>query len=86
MSPDRPASDYRSISCASYDEYEIAILHHQRLHLIWHDGNVIHDQVIMPLNLRTAAGQEFLVLRLANGEVRELRLDRIRRAETLMTS
>lgn len=86
MSPDRPASDYRSISCASYDEYEIAILHHQRLHLIWHDGNVIHDQVIMPLNLRTAHGEEYLIVRLASGETAEVRLDRIRRAETLMTS
>ena len=83
MSPDRPASDYRSISCANYDEYEIAILHHQRLHLVWHNGNVIHDQVITPLNLRTAQGEEYLVLRLASGETTEIRLDHIRRSKAL---
>lgn len=83
MSPNHPASDYRSISCANYDEYEIAILRHQRLHLVWHDGNVIHDQVITPLNLRTAQGEEYLVLRLASGETTEIRLDHIRRSKSL---
>ncbi len=83
MSHDRPASNYRSISCANYDEYEIAILHHQRLHLVWHNGNVIHDQVITPLNLRTAQGEEYLVLRLASGETTEIRLDHVRQSETL---
>ena len=83
MSPDRPASDYRSISCANYDEYEIAILHHQHLHLVWHDGNAIHDQVITPLDLRTAQGEEYLVLRLASGETAEIRLDHIRQSKAL---
>lgn len=83
MIPDRPASDYRSISCANYDEYEIAILHHQHLHLVWHDGNAIHDQVITPLDLRTAQGEEYLVLRLASGETTEIRLDHIRRSKAL---
>ena len=83
MIPDRPASDYSSISCANYDEYEIAILHHQHLHLVWHDGNAIHDQVITPLDLRTAQGEEYLVLRLASGETTEIRLDHIRRSKAL---
>lgn len=83
MNPDRPASDYHSISCASYDEYEIAILHHQCLRLVWHEGNVIYDQVVTPLNLRTAAGAEFLILRDAQQNQREVRLDRIRRMTPL---
>lgn len=83
MNPDLPASNYRSISCAHYDEYEIAILRGRRLHLVWRDGNVIHDQVITPLNLRTAHGEEYLVLRLASGETTEIRLDHIHRSETL---
>ena len=83
MIPDRPASDYRSIACATYDEFEIAILHHQHLHLVWHDGNAIHDQVITPLDLRTAQGEEYLVLRLASGETTEIRLDHIRRSKAL---
>lgn len=78
MHPDHPANDYRSISCASYDSYEIAILHHQRLRLVWREGNVVYDQVVTPLNLRTADGAEFLILRHADQTQREVRLDHIR--------
>ena len=81
MNSDRIHTDYQPIACARYDQYEIAILHRQRLRLVWEEGNVIYDQVVMPVNLRTAHGEEFLVLRLAGGEIREIRLDRIRRAE-----
>ena len=79
MNADRPASDYQPISCANYDQYEIAIMHHTRLHLTWQEDNVIFDQVITPLNLRTHAGCEYLILRDAEGTTREVRLDRIRR-------
>ncbi len=58
-------------------------MHRSRMHLVWDDGNVIYDQVVTPLNLRTADGQEFLVLRLDTGETREVRLDHIRRVATL---
>ena len=30
---------YSPIACARYSEYEIAILHRQKLHLRWHEGN-----------------------------------------------
>lgn len=83
MNPDHPATDYHSISCANYDQYEIAILHAAKMHLTWQTGNVIHDQVITPLNLRTAHGEEYLLLRLASGEAVEVRLDHIRRSQTL---
>jgi transcriptional antiterminator Rof (Rho-off) len=83
MNTDRIDTDYRPIACATYDQYELAILHRHRLHLVWHEGNVAHDRIVTPLNLRTAAGAEFLVVKLEDGEIRELRLDRIRRAETL---
>ena len=83
MNSDRIDSDYRPISCASYDQYEIAIMHRRPMRLVWDEGNVIYEQVVTPLNLRTAQGQEFLILRLGNGESREVRLDHIRRSETL---
>lgn len=83
MTADRTENDYHPIPCASYDQYEIAIMHHRPMHLTWHEGNVIYDQVVTPLNLRTAHGAEFLVLRLADGETREVRLDLIRRTQTL---
>lgn len=83
MNRDRIETDYQPISCARYDQYEIAILHHSRMHLVWEDGNVIYDQVVTPLNLRTVQGQEFLQLRTASDKTLEVRLDHIRRTAIL---
>lgn len=77
------AGDYKPISCASYEQYEIAIMHRQKMHLAWHENNVLFDQIVTPINLRTTQGSEFLILRTAEGETRELRLDQIRRADTV---
>jgi transcriptional antiterminator Rof (Rho-off) len=81
MNTDRTASDYQPISCASYDECEIAIMQRQKMHLAWREGNALFDEIVTPLNLRTIGGEEFLILRTANGATREVRLDRISRAE-----
>lgn len=83
MNSKRIETDYQPISCASYDQYEIAIMHGSNLRLTWQRGNVTFDQVVTPLNLRTAQGEEFLILRLASGETAEVRLDHIRRVQTL---
>lgn len=58
-------------------------MHGSNLRLTWQRGNVTFDQVVTPLNLRTAQGEEFLILRLASGETAEVRLDHIRRVQTL---
>lgn len=81
MNNERIETDYKPIACANYDQYEIAILHTAKMHLTWQTGNVIYDQVITPLNLRTAHGEEYLILRLASGETVEVRLDHIRRSK-----
>jgi Rho-binding antiterminator len=83
MNSDQIGTDYKPIACANYDQYEIAILHGSKMHLTWQTGNVIYAQVVTPLNLRTARGEEFLVLRLASGATAEVRLDHIRRTQTL---
>ncbi len=83
MNSDQLDTDYKPISCASYDQYEIAILHGSKMHLTWQTDNVIYDQVVTPLNLRTALGAEYLTLRLASGETAEVRLDHIRRSQIL---
>lgn len=82
MNSNRIETDYQPISCASYDQYEIAIMHGSKLRLTWQSGNVTYDQVVTPLNLRTKQGEEFLILRLASGEIAEVRLDHIRRVQT----
>jgi Rho-binding antiterminator len=74
---------YRPISCATYSDFELAILHRQKLHLRWADGNVIHDEVVTPLDLQTREHQEFLVCRDQAGASHALRLDRIRHVEPL---
>lgn len=81
MNSSRSENDYRPISCASYDTYEIAIMHRQHLRLAWDEGNVVYDQVVLPINLRTVDGAEFLILRTADGDTREVRLDHVRRAQ-----
>ena len=83
MNSDRPLNDYQPISCANYDQYEIAIMHHACLRLTWQEDNVIYDQVVTPLNLRTQGGAEYLILRDATGAAREVRLDHIRRMQAL---
>ena len=76
-------TDYRPISCGDYDVYEIAIMHQQRLHLTWAEGNVVFDQIITPTNLETRAGEEYLLFRDAEGRTRRVRLDHIRKAEPI---
>ena len=83
MNSGRIETSYKPISCANYDLYEIAILHASKMHLTWQTDNLIHDQVVTPLNLRTARGEEYLILRLASGETVEVRLDHIRRSQPL---
>ena len=86
MSAEYPVSEYHPISCARYDEYEIAIMHRARLHLTWQEDNVIYDQTVTPLNLRTQNGAEYLILRDAAGTTREVRLDHIRHMTPLPTT
>jgi len=83
MDSGRIETSYKPISCANYDQYEIAILHGSKMHLAWQTGNIIHDQVVTPLNLRTVRGEEYLILRLASGATVEVRLDHIRRSQSL---
>ncbi len=70
---------YIPIGCAAYSEFELAILHKQRLHLTWSERNVLYDRVVIPDDLRTANHEEFLICRSQIGETFTIRLDRIYR-------
>lgn len=72
---------YSPIACARYSEYEVAILHRQKLHLRWHEANVHYDQVVLPLDLKTINHEEFLICRGNRDEILSIRLDRIQRME-----
>ena len=72
---------YAPIGCGRYSEYEVAILHRQKLHLRWREDNVLHDQVVLPLDLKTINHEEFLICRGTQGPDLSIRLDRIQRME-----
>ena len=71
-------TDYRPIACALHDRYEIAVMHRTRLTLCWRgpDG-LIHLENLLPQDLETLNGEEFLVASNRTGERLRLRLDRI---------
>lgn len=72
---------YAPISCAVYAGLELAIVRRRRLRLVWHEGNVRYWLPVMPLDLETRAGEEFLHCRLPSGERARMRLDHILRME-----
>ena len=78
---DSSVAGYVPISCDLHSEHELAILRRQWLRLVWADNNVIHDEVVLPLDLQAASGEEFLVCRTKGNVTQNIRLDRIRRME-----
>jgi Rho-binding antiterminator len=76
-------SDYTPISCDNHDILELAIMHGDKLRVKFR-GHA-DAQVITPLSLRAAQGEEFLRYRGQGGE-HEVRLDELtefsREAET----
>ena len=70
---------YRPTPCDVYSELELAILRRQRLHVVWHEENVSFTRTLLPLDLETQAGREYLHYRFPTGEVGRIRLDHIDR-------
>ena len=70
---------YTPIPCAAHSELELAVMHRQRLHVRWRDGNVWRDGIVVPLDVQTRRGEEFLICRLPTGEGIDIRLDRLTR-------
>lgn len=71
-------TDYRPIPCAVYSLYEIAILHHKPLRVRWRDmDGVTYMETLIPEDLITSDGEEFLLAHNAEGHCRRLRLDRL---------
>jgi Rho-binding antiterminator len=71
-------SDYQPIACGLYSQYELAVMHRTPLTLCWRglDG-LGHLETLLPQDLETCKGEEFLVLLNAAGERLRVRLDRI---------
>jgi len=73
-------TDYTPVDCGLHSEYELAIMHRDKLKLTWSDadGETCID-TITPTDLRTRNSEEFLVVSGADGMEFEIRLDRIMR-------
>jgi Rho-binding antiterminator len=77
-------TDYKSIDCALYSEFELAIMHRTRLRLSWREpGGTARIEVLVPIDLRTRHGEEFLAAIGQDGTEREIRLDRIQSCSCL---
>ena len=75
MTDDNP---YVPVACATHSEYELFIMHRNHLQLTWSDepGNK-HVAVVLPIDLITKDGQEFLLVENKEGKQQRIRLDRI---------
>ena len=66
---------YQPISCALYSEYELAIMHRQKIKLVWHENTLTRIATVRPLDLRTKNHQEFLIAEDHQGQALRIRLD-----------
>ncbi|NNF52199.1 MAG: transcriptional antiterminator, Rof [Gammaproteobacteria bacterium] len=74
-------TDYTPIDCRTYGEFERAIIAGQRLQVSWRDADGMdHLGILVPVDLETCRGEEFLIARNERGEQLRLRLDFVRRA------
>lgn len=75
-------SEYTPIDCDRYSEYELAIMHKRKLRVCWRDAAAVtHVETLLPRDLQTRQGEEFLIAENSAGERLEIRLDRIAEAK-----
>ncbi|MGD8515207.1 MAG: Rho-binding antiterminator [Granulosicoccaceae bacterium] len=78
------SDDYTPISCASHSEYELCIMHRQRLRLTWRDETGAQRVgVVSPVDLITRERVEYLLVKDEHGEQKQIRLDKIIEAQNL---
>lgn len=77
-------SDYQPIDCAEHTRYEDAILRRSKLRVHWRDEQgADHVEMLLPKDLQTRTGVEYLLALTEHHEDRSIRLDRIHRVERL---
>jgi Rho-binding antiterminator len=72
---------YEPVACAFHERLEFAVLRRQRLDLHWlgEDGSERAENVL-PVDVETRDGAEWLTVRRRDGEMERIRLDRIHAA------
>lgn len=75
---------YAPISCMAHERLEFAVLRRQRLSLHFLDGHGAEQTlVVLPTDVYTRDGAEWLTCRTDAGQTQVIRLDRILVADTL---
>lgn len=78
------AEAYVPIACAFHESLEFAVLRRSPLRLVYRDASGEHDIHVLPTDVATRAGAEWLSYREMSGQSEgELRLDKIVKAEPL---
>lgn len=79
-------TEYIPIACDLHSEYELAIMQRRSLRLSWRDAQQArYNSTVMPLDLYTHAGAEFLRVRDAEHREHDIRLDWISACEFFQT-
>lgn len=71
-------TDYRAIPCAEHERLELAALRRQWLEVAVDQGEPRGRRRMLPLDVYTRDGAEWLRARTETGETLTLRLDRLR--------
>ncbi len=71
-------AEYQPIPCAQHERLEFSVLRKIPLQIEYHHGSEKISQIVMPLDVATRSGAEWLKFSVADtGEVVEIRLDSI---------
>lgn len=71
-------ADYVPIACIEHERLEFAVLKRQRLHLRYRDeSGMEHAADLLPVDVYTRAGEEWLKVQDLAGSESTIRLDRI---------
>lgn len=77
-------TDYVPIDCGLHSEYELTIMRRTTLRLCWRDADDdIHIERLIPVDLQTRNGEEFMLAISADGSELCIRLDHIIKTDNL---
>ena len=75
---------YQPVPCAIHSEYELAIMQHRHLQLIWKDPHGMqHIGHLQPVDLKIRNQAEFLLAKDHEGQLLQIRLDYIQQYRIL---
>jgi transcriptional antiterminator Rof (Rho-off) len=73
--------DYMPIACALHEHYQYAVMKSALLDLRWlTQGGLVRQARVLPRDVYTREGAEYLCVETREGEAIEIRLDRIAQA------